>query len=119
MNVSVAIDEGVAPEFVEPLKPKIVKPENPATLKAVVTGKPVPVVTWYQNDQIIAPNDQYNIEFNPSTGESYLTISEVTESHEDVYTVEAVNSFGRAKCRANILIGIYFKSAYFNTQSYQ
>lgn len=51
MNVSVAIDEGVAPEFVEPLKPKIVKPENPATLKAVVTGKPVPVVTWYQNDR--------------------------------------------------------------------
>lgn len=76
-------------------------------LKCVVTGKPVPVLKWCRANEEIIPDNLHQIQYNPETGVSTLTIQEVTEIDESVYSVQAVNKFGRAQCRANIVLCEY------------
>ena len=73
-------------------------------LRSVVIGKPVPVVKWYRNNEEIIPDDNHDLIYDEVTGESVLTIADTSTLDECVYTVEAVNTFGKAKCRANVVL---------------
>lgn len=73
-------------------------------LKCAVIGKPVPIVKWYRESEEIIPDEGHTITYNPETGESVLTITEASEIDEKVYSVRAVNKFGRAECRANLVL---------------
>lgn len=97
-------ESGIAPEFTEPLKPQIAKPHELTKLRSVVIGKPVPVVKWYRNNEEIIPDENHDVIYDETTGESILTINDTTPLDECVYTVEAVNTFGKAKCRANVVL---------------
>lgn len=100
-------ESGTAPEFIQPLKPQVAKPTTVTELKSVVTGKPVPVVTWYRDNVEIIPDDKHTISYDEETGQTVLTITETSTLDECVYTVEAKNSFGTAKCRANVVLSKY------------
>lgn len=82
----------------------MVEEHKPATLECVVTGTPIPEVKWYSGDKEITPKKGTEITFNPETGEAKLTILEPTPQDEITYRVRAVNKFGRAECRANLII---------------
>lgn len=97
-------EEGIAPHFATPIKPLMVQEHQPATLECVVTGTPAPEVKWYRKEKEIKPQKGTEITFNPETGEAKLTIIEPTPEDETIYRVRAVNKFGRAECRANLLI---------------
>lgn len=97
-------ESGTAPEFIQPLKPQVAKPTQVTELKSVVTGKPVPVVTWYRDNVEIIPDEKHTITYDKETGQTLLTISETSPIDECVYTVEAKNTFGTAKCRANVVL---------------
>lgn len=97
-------EEGNAPEFVQPLKPKVATLGDITELQSVVIGKPIPVVKWYRNDEEIIPDEKYTVVYNEETGQTVLTIVNASVTDECVYTVEAVNSFGKAKCRANVVL---------------
>lgn len=97
-------EEGVAPHFTTPIKPLMVEEHKPATLECIVTGTPAPEVKWYRGEKEVKPKKGTEITFNPETGEAKLTILEPTPEDEKVYRVRAVNKFGRAECRANLLI---------------
>lgn len=73
-------------------------------LECVVTGTPMPEVKWYRGEQELKPRKGREITFNPETGEAKLHILEPTEEDETIYRVRAVNKFGRAECRANLVI---------------
>lgn len=96
---------GVAPTFVEPIKPVLAKPDQTTVLRCLVTGTPTPTVVWCRGDEEIIPDDTHTIEFIPETGESTLTIAKPTTVDEAHYSVEAINRFGRARCRANVVLG--------------
>lgn len=98
-------DTGVAPSFVVPLKPAAVKPKETVELRCVVTGTPAPTVVWCRGDDQIVPDDSHVVSYRPDTGESTLTICNATETDVDDYTVRAVNNFGVAQCKANVIIG--------------
>lgn len=97
-------EEGVAPHFPTPIKPLMVEEHKPATLECVVTGTPAPEVKWYRGEKEIKPTKGTEITFNPETGEAKLTILEPTPEDETIYRVRAINKFGRAECRANLLV---------------
>lgn len=98
-------DTGVAPAFVVPIKPKAVKPKETVELRCVVSGTPMPTIVWCRGDEEIVPDDSHVVSYLPETGESKLTIRRATESDVNDYTVKAVNNFGVAQCKANVLIG--------------
>lgn len=100
-------DTGVAPAFVVPIKPKAVKPTETVELRCVVSGTPMPTIVWCRGDEEIVPDESHVISYLPETGESKLTITKATASDVNDYTVKAVNNFGVAQCKANVLIGNY------------
>lgn len=95
---------GEAPIFVEPLKPKIAKANEATELNCLVRGIPTPTVIWFRGDVEIIPDTTHSITFIPETGESKLIISKATEVDQNTYTVKATNKYGRAQCRANVII---------------
>ncbi|XP_031367951.1 titin isoform X4 [Apis dorsata] len=97
-------EEGVAPHFATPIKPLMVEEHKPALLECIVTGTPMPEVKWYRGEEELKPKKGREITFNPETGEAKLHILEPTEEDETIYRVRAVNKFGRAECRANLVI---------------
>lgn len=97
-------ESGEAPKFTKPLKPIIAEPNAPATLKATVTGRPTPSVCWYRGQEEIIPDSGHTVEFLPESGDTFLNITEATPLDEAVYSVKAVNTFGRAECRANLVL---------------
>lgn len=101
-------DTGIAPAFVVPIKPKAVKPTETVELSCVVSGTPMPTVVWCRGDEQIVPDDSHVISYLPETGESKLTICKATELDVNDYTVKAVNTFGAAQCKANLIIGNYY-----------
>jgi len=98
-------DTGIAPTFVVPIKPKAAKPTETVELSCVVSGTPVPTIVWCRGDEQVVPDDSHVISYTPETGESKLTICNATELDVNDYTVKAVNDFGMAQCRANLIIG--------------
>lgn len=65
----------------------------------------MPTVVWCRGDEQLMPDDSHIISYTPETGESKLTICNATELDVNDYTVKAVNDFGAAQCRANLIIG--------------
>jgi len=82
----------------------MIEEHTPALLECVVTGKPVPEVKWYRGEKEVKPNEKTEIIFNPVTGDAKLKILEPTSEDETIYRVRAVNKYGRAECRANLVI---------------
>lgn len=95
---------GEAPTFVQPVKPKIAKSNEITELKCTVRGTPNPLVIWCRGDEEIIPDECHLVTYYPETGESMLTILNPTEVDETTYTVNAVNKYGQAQCRANLII---------------
>lgn len=65
----------------------------------------MPTIVWNREKEEIIPDDTHLVQFIPETGESTLIILKSTKVDEAFYSVEATNTFGRAKCRANLIIG--------------
>jgi hypothetical protein len=82
----------------------MVEEHTSALLECVVTGIPVPEVKWYRGEKEVKPNKRTEMTFNPVTGEAKLKILEPMPEDETIYRVRAVNKYGRAECRANLVI---------------
>lgn len=97
-------EDGVAPHFVIPIKPKIVEEGKPAELECTVTGMPVPEIKWYRGDEEITVEQTENIVFDAETGRMCFAIEHALPEDEGIYRVRATNKFGKAECRANLLV---------------
>ncbi|PSN29187.1 hypothetical protein C0J52_25667 [Blattella germanica] len=97
-------ETGIAPHFVQPLKPLVVKPKEVATLQCTVRGTPTPTVKWYRSNKELKPGKSREISFIPETGVASLKILKPKEDDQTIYTVRAINTFGKAECRANLIV---------------
>jgi hypothetical protein len=70
--------------------------------QVVVTGRPMPELTWYLDDQPITTNDEITIVMEK--GHSVLTVMEVLPDDEGEYRVEAVNKVGSCTSVAYITV---------------
>jgi len=78
------------------------------TMQCIVRARPGPEITWFVGDEQILPSNTRKLDYNPKTGVATLTIQEPTQLDEAFYMIRAVNQFGQAESRANLLIGNFF-----------
>lgn len=64
----------------------------------------MPEVKWYVEDKEILSDKRREIRYNTTTGEAYLKIIKTKPDDEVIYRCQATNKFGKAECRANIIV---------------
>ncbi|XP_062854790.1 obscurin [Trichomycterus rosablanca] len=80
-----------------------VRPGQPATFSAVITGQPVPEVRWYKRDSVELHFGEH-AEICQSGARCSLTLLSVDVNDCGTYTCTATNSLGRASCHAHLSI---------------
>lgn len=65
----------------------------------------MPDVKWFIGDQEIFEDERREIKYDKKTGEATLKIRKPKREDELIYRVQATNKFGKAECRANLLVG--------------
>uniref|UniRef100_A0A673GZ49 Immunoglobulin-like and fibronectin type III domain-containing protein 1 n=1 Tax=Sinocyclocheilus rhinocerous TaxID=307959 RepID=A0A673GZ49_9TELE len=81
-----------------------------AFFKAVVSGYPVPDVSWARNKGDISNSTKYVSRFDEKNEEYILEIPNVDSDQADTYKCFAINPFGKAVCTAalNVIEGRKF-----------
>lgn len=70
--------------------------------EATVTGKPVPEVKWFKDNEEITETKYTRTTYVPETGVATLEVLEPVQFEETIFRVQAVNKFGKAECRSNV-----------------
>ena len=95
--------------FIDGRKPTIIKaPVNQSadigsnvTLNCTASGDPAPAVNWTKDDNLLPLNQK--VMTNPTTGESQLVITGVTNEDIGQYRCVASNRMGRKESKAAVL----------------
>lgn len=87
-----------APMVKEFLEPVVTSLRQLVVLRCVITGTPVPDITWTKNERVITSNTTYE-NFTAT-----LTIKETDSSTSAMYTCKASNSAGSAETSATVVI---------------
>lgn len=69
-----------------------VKAGESIRLKALITGRPVPQVTWFKDGEEI--DKRLGVEITTAIGYSTIFVRDASRDHRGVYRVEAKNSSG-------------------------
>ncbi|XP_019897937.3 striated muscle preferentially expressed protein kinase isoform X4 [Esox lucius] len=97
-------DEGPTekPEFERPLRDTTATAGSEVLLKCVITGSPLPTVTWKKGDVLIRSSPSHVVK---AEGELHsLLITRMGFGDAGTYCVTAVNSAGKASCNATLYI---------------
>lgn len=87
------------PVFTEPLKDISIGLNKSVTLSCVVSGAPVPEITWYKNNQVFASRSVTYENRNAK-----FTIESTTESSAGTYMCEATNEMGKCTTSCTVVI---------------
>lgn len=68
------------PEFVKTPQDHTVEEETMVKFSAIVTGRPVPTVSWYRNETKIETNEEMRVKYEESTGKTSIKIFKPKES---------------------------------------
>lgn len=96
-------NEYLSPRFIEKLNPIVLMDGESLNLKCHVTGYPTPKVTWLRNKKIITQNKGTQI-IQDSNGICELKMPEVFVEDAGIYACKAINKFGRATTKTNVII---------------
>lgn len=93
------------PLFINRFQELTVKEKGTIKLKAKVTGNPVPIITWYRNNQILTPSENVSQRFD---GENIELIIHDVDSEIDSgdYKCVASNSAGKSSHGARVTIDV-------------
>ncbi len=95
---------GQPPRFTQPIQPCVVKTGETCTFNAIVTGAPVPEISWLKDKQDLQLTERHVPKFDAESGTCTLTISNANPDDIGVYSCRAQNPAGRATCTANIVV---------------
>lgn len=87
-----------APMVKEILEPVVTGLRQSIVLRCVITGTPLPNITWTRDDKVISSNTSYE-NFTAT-----LSISETNSSSSGLYTCKAANTAGTAETSATVVI---------------
>ncbi|XP_051759853.1 obscurin-like [Ctenopharyngodon idella] len=79
-----------------------VRPGQPATFSAIITGQPTPEIQWFKNDKEISSNEY--TEIVQSSARCSLTLLGTQTEDCGTYTCIASNSAGQASCQAKLSV---------------
>lgn len=93
-----------SPQFLKPICTRTTCfAGSTATLEAVVTGRPIPLITWHKNGLRIAKHGRCQMQFEDS-GRCSLILSEVSSDDEGEYECRARNRYGQVSCFGELYI---------------
>jgi hypothetical protein len=93
-----------AAQFLEPIKPQVVREGENAMFTAFVTGVPQPEVTWFKDNAPLEAGPKYELATHVDSGTATLTVKNTTEEDFGNFTCQAQNAAGRAKSTANLVV---------------
>lgn len=96
----------VAPQFTQTIVSVIIKDGQPATFRAVVTGKPTPDILWFRSGAEIVPEEcpEFTITFDTG-GVCTLILEEAFPEDSGPFECRAINPAGQATCMAKLVVG--------------
>lgn len=92
------------PVFVEKLKDITACDGQEVSLHCVVSGKPMPVISWYHNDENIDKSQDYVFTYDRLTGKVYLVILDCFPDDEGHFMCIAENVAGRATTKCYLTV---------------
>ncbi|XP_035661593.1 myosin light chain kinase, smooth muscle-like [Branchiostoma floridae] len=95
---------GESPNFAKFPSSAAVADGDPARFDAMVTGSPVPNVTWLHMGTEIRSDTRRKVVFDQSKNMSSIVISQVQPSDGGDYTCQLTNDYGQAACTAQLLV---------------
>lgn len=96
--------ETKTPQFVKSLENVEVIDGQEVMLFCVITGQPMPTITWYHNNKNIAKNEEYVFTYDRQTGHIYLVILDCLADDEGEFRCVATNAAGQAVTQCNLRI---------------
>lgn len=97
------VNEYLSPRFIEKLKPLHLMDGESLRLSCRVTGYPIPKVIWLRNKQIFTEDKGTHI-VQDVNGYCELKMPEVFVEDAGIYACKAINKFGRATTKTNVII---------------
>ena len=98
--------KALKPEVLDSFSDQYIHPNNYVSMKCLVSGNPIPVVSWFlYNQPIRESNNRVIIDHvinNDNEAISYLNISRTTVEDGGIYTCKASNKFGMAASSAKL-----------------
>ncbi|CAH2104073.1 unnamed protein product [Euphydryas editha] len=93
------------PLFINRFQELTVKEKGTIRLTAKVTGNPIPLITWYRNNQILTPSDTVTQNFDGENIELIITNVD-SEIDSGDYKCVAANTAGKASHGARVTIDV-------------
>lgn len=97
------VKEYLSPRFIEKLKPLNLMDGESLHLLCRVTGYPTPKVVWLRNKHIFTEDKGIHI-VQDANGYCELKMPEVFVEDAGIYACKAINKFGRATSKTNVII---------------
>ncbi|CCD63868.1 Muscle M-line assembly protein unc-89 [Caenorhabditis elegans] len=92
------------PEFVQAPQNHETTLEESVKFSAIVTGKPMPNVTWYLNNKKLIQSEEVKVKYVHETGKTSIRIQKPLMEHNGTIRVEAENVSGKVQATAQLKV---------------
>lgn len=96
--------DGFAPRFEKLLCDILANEGETIELECVVVGEPKPAIKWFLSNNEIRASDHIQFAYSADDGKAKLILNNVTNDDKGVYTVQAYNALGDAKCFSHLIV---------------
>ncbi|XP_031619555.1 uncharacterized protein LOC116338440 isoform X3 [Contarinia nasturtii] len=103
-NAITNICDGFAPRFEHLLCDILANEGETIHLECMVVGQPKPTIKWFLSNNEIIETDRIQFAYSPDDGKAKLILKNVSIDDKGVYTVQAINSLGEAKCFSHLIV---------------
>uniref|UniRef100_A0A1I7TK31 Ig-like domain-containing protein n=1 Tax=Caenorhabditis tropicalis TaxID=1561998 RepID=A0A1I7TK31_9PELO len=92
------------PEFIQAPQNHDTTLEESVKFSAIVTGKPMPTVTWFLNEKKLIQSEEVKVKYVHETGKTSIRIHKPLMEHNGTVRVEAVNVAGKVEATAQLKV---------------
>ncbi|XP_071499535.1 titin-like [Diadema antillarum] len=103
VSLEVTREEPEAPKFIEPIQSVQVPEGDTARFECVVTGRPMPEITWFHGEKMIKPTDLIEIGHDKE-GKNWVVVRKAVPTLQGTFTCWAENQVGRTMCGADLTL---------------
>lgn len=96
--------DGFAPRFEKLLCDVLANEGETIELECIVIGEPKPEIKWFLSNNEIIESDHIRFDYNAVDGKAKLILNNITNDDKGVYTVQALNVHGDAKCFSHLIV---------------